>query len=140
MKLIAVASAILLVVTVSSAKELIQFSLSSYILPDKKLEMELDVVTPRSPTQYPVIVFLTGLSGLAPSAFQKGLIKSVAEQTNLLALKFFEKGFLLSIGSSYRLITFSLNFDFCLVRNQHIDFWNIKHIFIKSSTFAFYIN
>jgi hypothetical protein len=32
------------------SQELIKFSLSSYILPDKKLEMELDVSAPRSPS------------------------------------------------------------------------------------------
>lgn len=42
--------------------------------------MELDVVTPRTPGNYPAIVFLTGLSGLAPSVFQEKVIDAVAEQ------------------------------------------------------------
>ena len=60
------------IITVSSApKELIEFSLSSYILPDKKLEMELNVITPRSSGEYPVILFMTGLAGLLPAVFQR---------------------------------------------------------------------
>lgn len=63
-----------------TAHELIKFTVSSYILPDKKLSMELDVVTPRTPASYPTILYMTGLSGLLPSFFQSNLIDSVAEQ------------------------------------------------------------
>ena len=42
--------------------------------------MQLDVVAPRLPDTYPVILFVTGLSGVAPSYFQSNLIDSVAEQ------------------------------------------------------------
>jgi len=59
-----------LAISVSASKELVKFTLSSYILPNKDLSMELDVVTPRTPGHYPVMLFLTGLSGLAPSVFQ----------------------------------------------------------------------
>ena len=65
---------ILIVTGTSAAKELVKFTLSSYILPNKELTMELDVVTPRTPGHYPVMLFLTGLSGLAPSIFQEHLI------------------------------------------------------------------
>ena len=71
---------ILIVTGTSAAKELVKFTLSSYILPNKELTMELDVVTPRTPGHYPVMLFLTGLSGLAPSIFQEHLIESVAEE------------------------------------------------------------
>ena len=70
---------IVLIVCVAAApKELIKFTVSSYILPDKKLEMQLDVTAPRLPDNYPVILFVTGLSGVAPSFFQSNLIDSIA--------------------------------------------------------------
>jgi hypothetical protein len=64
----------------ASPKELVKFTISSYILPDKQLSMELDVTVPRSPASYPAILYLTGLSGVVPSLFQSNLIDSVAEQ------------------------------------------------------------
>ena len=62
----------LMVVLVATAtpKELLKFTISSYVLPDKKLSMELDVVTPRTPGSYPPILFVTGIAGLTPSVFQ----------------------------------------------------------------------
>lgn len=42
--------------------------------------MQLDVVVPRSPNTYPVILFITGLSGLTPDYFQADYINSIAEQ------------------------------------------------------------
>ena len=72
--------AIALLGLAGASQELIKFSISSYIVPDKKLSMELDVVMPRRPNSYPVILFMTGLSGIAPSASQERLIESVAEE------------------------------------------------------------
>ena len=63
-----------------STKELLKFTISSYILPNKQLEMELDIVTPRVANNYPVMIFLTGLSGLAPSFFQEEVIESIARE------------------------------------------------------------
>lgn len=60
----------MLFIASTNSKEIVKFTLSSYILPDKSLKMELDVVTPRSPGPYPVIVYMTGLSGIAPAVFQ----------------------------------------------------------------------
>lgn len=54
----------------STPYELIKFSISSYLLPNKNLEMQLDIVTPRTPNSYPPILYLTGLAGLTPSYFQ----------------------------------------------------------------------
>lgn len=45
----------------SISKELIKFTISSYLMPDKKLSMELDVVTPRTPGSYPPMLFVTGI-------------------------------------------------------------------------------
>jgi predicted alpha/beta-fold hydrolase len=64
----------------AAPRELIKFSIGAYILPDKTLEMELDVVAPRSPNSYPAILYLTGLSGLLPSKFQASLLDSIAEE------------------------------------------------------------
>ena len=75
--------ALLLIATLLSsaaAKEIVKFTISSYILPNKQLEMELDVVVPRTPNSYPTVLYITGLSGLLPSYFQSDLIDSVAEQ------------------------------------------------------------
>lgn len=63
----------------AAPRELIKFSVGAYILPDKTLEMELDVIAPRSPNSYPAILYLTGLSGLLPSKFQASLLDSIAE-------------------------------------------------------------
>jgi hypothetical protein len=71
---------LLLATAASLPHELIRFTVSTYILPDKSITMELDVVTPRSPQQYPAILYMTSLSGLIPSYFQSELIDSVAEQ------------------------------------------------------------
>ena len=69
----------MLIITVATLpRELIKFSISSYILPDKTLSMELDVVAPRSPQKYPAILYMTGLSGLLPSYFQSTLIDGIA--------------------------------------------------------------
>jgi len=70
----------LLVAAFAAPKQLVKFSVSSYILPDKKLEMELDITVPRMPDTYPVILMVTGLEGLCPSYFQSNLIESIAEQ------------------------------------------------------------
>ena len=71
MKGLKILFAITLIMLVNSvSKELVKFTVSSYILPNKDLEMQLDVVTPRSPGSYPVILYLTGLSGIAPEVFQ----------------------------------------------------------------------
>ncbi len=43
-----------------ACQELIKFSISSYILPDKKLEMELDVTSPRISNEYPVMLHTIG--------------------------------------------------------------------------------
>lgn len=69
-----------IVIINAAPKELTKFTISSYILPDKQLSMELDVTVPRTPNNYPVILYLTGLSGVLPSFFQSNLIDSVAEQ------------------------------------------------------------
>lgn len=68
----------LIVTVVTLPHDLIKFSISSYILPDKTLSMELDVVAPRSPQKYPAILYMTGLAGLLPSYFQSTLIDGVA--------------------------------------------------------------
>lgn len=70
----------LIVTAMTLPHELIKFTISSYILPDKTLSMELDVVAPRSPQKYPAILYVTGLSGLLPSYFQSTLIDGVAEE------------------------------------------------------------
>ena len=49
------------------------FVLSSYLIPSKDLKMELDVTTPKVPGAYPVMLFLTGVEGLAPSSMQSEL-------------------------------------------------------------------
>lgn len=72
--------ALILVLAVSAPKELVKFSLSSYIRPDKSLSMELDVSVPKAPGSYPTILFVTGLSGIAPAFMQSQLVDSVAEQ------------------------------------------------------------
>lgn len=63
----------------SAPHQLVKFTISSYILPDKSLTMELDVVAPKAANHYTTIVYMTGLSGLLPSYFQSNLIDSVAE-------------------------------------------------------------
>ena len=68
------------ILTNSASKELIKFTISSYILPNKELEMQLDVTTPRTPGHYAPVLFVTGIAGLTPSMFQQKLIDSVAEQ------------------------------------------------------------
>jgi hypothetical protein len=68
----------LISLVLSAPYELIKFTVSSYIMPNKSLQMELDVVTPRSPNSYPAILYLTGLAGLTPSYFQQALIDSIA--------------------------------------------------------------
>jgi hypothetical protein len=74
---------ILLLVALAYSQELVKFTISSYILPDKKLEMELDVSTPRSPAEYSVILYMTGLAGLTPSFTQSVLIDSIAQGGNI---------------------------------------------------------
>jgi hypothetical protein len=71
---------VLILATSAVSKEIVKFTISSYILPNKELEMELDVVIPRTPSSYPVILYLTGMAGVLPSYFQSNLIDSVAEE------------------------------------------------------------
>lgn len=54
--------AVALLHTVYAApKDIVHFVLSSYILPNKTLSMELDVTSPRTPGNYPAVLYLTGL-------------------------------------------------------------------------------
>lgn len=73
----------LALIAAASSQELMKFTLSSYILPDKKLEMELDVSTPRSPSDYALILYMTGMSGLTPSFTQSVFIDSIAQAGNI---------------------------------------------------------
>lgn len=61
----------------SAPSDIATFKLSSFVRPDKTLEMELDVAVPKAPGSYPVILFLTGLSGLAPAYMESELVNSV---------------------------------------------------------------
>ena len=58
--------------------EITKFTISSYVLPNKTLEMELDIVAPKSPGSYPAILYVTGLEGIAPSFFQQLFIDQIA--------------------------------------------------------------
>lgn len=69
---------LLICYVLSAPYELIKFTVSSYIMPNKNLQMEMDVVAPRTPNSYPAILYLTGLAGLTPSYFQQALIDSIA--------------------------------------------------------------
>ena len=60
-----------------------RIKISSYILPNKTLNMEMDVVMPTAKGTYPAILFLTGLSGLAPEFMQTDFIESVAKALSL---------------------------------------------------------
>lgn len=71
---------LLITLALSAPYELIKFTISSYIMPNKNLQMEMDVVSPRTPNSYPPILYLTGLAGLTPSYFQQALIDSIAEK------------------------------------------------------------
>ena len=64
----------------ATSVDITHFVLSSYLIPDKKLQMELDVTTPRVPGSYPVALFLTGVEGLAPASYHASLVNETAEQ------------------------------------------------------------
>lgn len=74
---------VLLVAATVAAKEvqasnITRIKISSYILPNKTLNMEMDVVMPTVHGNYPAILFLTGLSGLAPEFMQTDFTSMVA--------------------------------------------------------------
>lgn len=48
------------------ATNITRTKISSYILPNKTLNIEMDIVMPIAKGNYPAILFLTGLSGIAP--------------------------------------------------------------------------
>ena len=52
----------LIITIVSSApQQLVKFTLSSYLLPDKSLKMEIAVRAPKAPGNYTTLVYMTGL-------------------------------------------------------------------------------
>lgn len=53
--------ALMAVCAYGEPRELSKFHVSSYVMPEKKLHMELDIAVPRVPDIYPVILFVTGL-------------------------------------------------------------------------------
>lgn len=69
---------LIIAIVASAPYQIVKFTLSSYILPDKSLKMEIDVRAPRTPGTYPTIVYMTGLEGLIPSAFYSNFINSIA--------------------------------------------------------------
>jgi hypothetical protein len=69
------------VITVASCfsiGNITQFKISSYLLPNKTLPMELSIVSPTVKGSYPVILFLTGLSGLTPKHPHSQLCNALA--------------------------------------------------------------
>ena len=60
--------------------DITHFVLSSYLIPNKNLKMELDVTTPRTMGDYPVVLYLTGVEGLAPASYQAELINATAKE------------------------------------------------------------
>ena len=60
--------------------ETVHFAVSSYIRPDKSLQMELDVTAPKTPGTYPTMLYLSGLEGVAPNWFQTELINDTVKQ------------------------------------------------------------
>lgn len=60
---------LLLVFGTVSVSEVVKFTMSSYLMPDKTMYMELDIITPKSPNIYPPILFMTGVEGLIPNQF-----------------------------------------------------------------------
>ena len=71
---------VLALLSIAGQTELVKFSVSSFIMPDKNLSMQLDVVVPSEKGNYPTIVFITGVAGMTPAVFQQQLIDSVASK------------------------------------------------------------
>lgn len=57
---------VLCIVFTHQATNITRTKISSYILPNKTLNMEMDIIMPTVKGTYPTFMFLTGLSGIAP--------------------------------------------------------------------------
>lgn len=72
--------AILIALPFSSAGGTVHWTVGNIIIDDPTIYFGLDIFSPTTPDSYPMIIFLTGLNGIAPMTAYTELLTTVAEQ------------------------------------------------------------
>ena len=71
---------LLVAIPLATADDVAHWTVGSIIITDPTTRFRLDMYSPTSPGSYPVMVFLTGLSGSIPATDYTTLMKNIARQ------------------------------------------------------------
>lgn len=71
---------LLLATTLSSGEDVVHWSIGNMIFSDPAVRFRLDMYSPTTPGSYPLLVFLTGLSGSISTTHYNTLMRTIAEQ------------------------------------------------------------
>lgn len=76
---------VLIALPFSSAGDTVHWAVPDIIIDDPTVRFELEIFSPTAPDSYPMVIFLTGLNGLAPAFAYTQLMTTIAEQ-NIIAI------------------------------------------------------
>jgi hypothetical protein len=101
-----------------AASNITRIKISNYLLPNKTLNMEMDIVLPIVKGSYPAVLFLTGLSGLTPEFMQSDFTESVATQGFVIMTVSNESNIVIEIGKGVTVLNY-----YCSTKGNCLDEW-----------------
>jgi hypothetical protein len=99
-----------------AASNITRIKISNYLLPNKTLNMEMDIVLPIVKGSYPAVLFLTGLSGLTPEFMQSDFTESVATQGFVIMTVSNESNIVIEIGKGVTVLNY-----YCSTKGNCLD-------------------
>jgi hypothetical protein len=99
-----------------AASNITRIKISNYLLPNKTLNMEMDIVLPSVKGSYPAVLFLTGLSGLTPEFMQSDFTESVATQGFVIMTVSNESNIVIEIGKGVTVLNY-----YCSTKGNCLD-------------------